>query len=341
MSCTPLAVLNTGVVSAVGLNAPATCAAIRAKISNRRETLFMDSAGEWIMACPAPLEEPWVGATKLSSMATMAIEECLCEVPRREWPAIPLLLCVAETSRPGRIEGLDDRLPRDIGEQLGIRWSAQSAVIAHGRASVGLALQRARALLYESGQPWVLIAGTDSLLTWPQLCAFEHSDRLLTSNNSNGFIPGEAAGALLIGRPTAEPRLMCTGIGFGVEKATIDSEEPLRADGLVEALRAALAEAGCALHELDFRITDLCGEQYYFKEAALALGRVMRERKEEFDIWHFAECTGEIGAAAGPIALAVADAACRKGYAPGTNILFHASNDGGERTAAILGYGIP
>jgi 3-oxoacyl-[acyl-carrier-protein] synthase-1 len=107
----------------------------------------------------------------------------------------------------------------------------------------------------------------------------------------------------------------------------------------VQAFRSALLEAGCGLHELDLRITDVSGEQYYFKEAALALGRVMRQRKEEFDIWHAAECTGEIGAAAGPVALALADAACHKAYAPGPNILFHASNDGGERTAAIFRYG--
>jgi 3-oxoacyl-[acyl-carrier-protein] synthase I len=339
MSALPLAVINTGVVSAVGLSALATCAAIRAKVTNSSETRFVDSAGEWITACRVPLEGPWAGATKLSTMAAMAIEECLRDVPRRERPQIPLLLCVAERSRPGRLPGLDDRLPRNIGEQLGVRWSDQSTVIALGRAGVGVALQQARRLVYESNSPFVIIAGADSLLTWPQLCFFEQNDRLLTASNSNGFIPGEAAGALLIGRPAQEPQLVCTGIGLGVEKATIGSGEPLRADGLVQALRAALAEADCALHELDLRITDVSGEQYYFKEAALALGRVMRQRKEEFDIWHAAECTGEIGAAAGPVALATADAACRKAYVPGHNILFHASSDGGERTAAILRYG--
>jgi 3-oxoacyl-[acyl-carrier-protein] synthase-1 len=339
MSAAPLAVLNTGVVSAVGLSAPAACAAIRAKITNPGETRFVDGDGEWIVGCTVPLEEPWSGATKLSTMGAMAIDECLSGVPRREWPAVPLLLCVAEPSRPGRVEGLEDRLARNIGEQLGIRWSDQSAVIAQGRASIGVALQQARKLVYESNLPFVLIAGVDSLLTWPQLCVFERNDRLLTAGNSNGFIPGEGAGAVLVGRPAEKPQLVCTGIGFGVEKATIDSQEPLRADGLVQALRAALAEAECGLHDLDVRITDVSGEQYYFKEAALALGRVMRQRKEEFDIWHAAECTGEIGAAAGPVALAVADAACRKAYAPGPNILFHAGNDYGERTAAIFSYG--
>ncbi len=100
--------------------------------------------------------------------------------------------------------------------------------------------------------------------------------------------------------------------------AHIDSGEPLRADGLTTAINGALTDAGCQMHDLDFRITDVSGEQYYFKEAALALSRILRQRKEEFDIWHPAECIGEAGAAAGIAVLADANAACRKAYAAGS-----------------------
>jgi 3-oxoacyl-[acyl-carrier-protein] synthase-1 len=93
------------------------------------------------------------------------------------------------------------------------------------------------------------------------------------------------------------------------------------------------------MHELDFRIADLSGEQYYFKEAALALSRTLRARKDTFDIWHPAECIGETGAVAGLVAFAVASAACRKGYAPGPNILCHAANDAGQRVAVIVRFG--
>ena len=90
------------------------------------------------------------------------------------------------------------------------------------------------------------------------------------------------------------------------------------------------------MHDLDFRITDLSGEQYYFKEAALALGRILRQHKEEFDIWHPAECIGESGAAAGIAVLAVANAACRNAYCAGPNILTHVANDAGQRAATVL-----
>jgi 3-oxoacyl-[acyl-carrier-protein] synthase-1 len=173
------------------------------------------------------------------------------------------------------------------------------------------------------------------------LSAFEERERLLTSQHSDGFIPGEAAAAVLVEplrRDSSQPRLICSGIGFGVEKATEDSGLPLRADGLVAAIKAALADAGCDMGDLDYRITDISGGQYGFKEASLALNRILRKRKEEFDILHPADCVGEVGAASGPVVLAVTLTAMNNGYAPGLNALCHFGNEEGKRAAAVLNY---
>ena len=89
-------------------------------------------------------------------------------------------------------------------------------------------------------------------------------------------------------------------------------------------------------HEMDFRVTDNSGELYYFKEAALALSRTLKKRKEEFDIWHPAECTGEIGAASGVVVITTVRIACLKGYAKGPNVLAHWANDDGQRAALAL-----
>jgi 3-oxoacyl-[acyl-carrier-protein] synthase I len=339
MSAQPIAIKSTGLVTSVGLSAPASCSAIRAKISNPTETRFMGSDGEWIMAHQVPLEQPWRGRAKLAKMAAMAIAECLDQVPTESWPSIPLLLCVAEPERPGRLDGLEDQLLLEVEQELAVKFAPESGVIPRGRISAIRALAEARRFLYAGNAPQVLIAATDSLLTWPTLSVYERDDRLLTPSNSNGFMPGEAGGALLVGRPERGSELLCTGIGFGVEKAHIDSGEPLRADGLATAIKGALTDAGCALHDLDYRITDISGEQYYFKEAALALSRILRSRKEEFDIWHPAECVGEIGAAAGIAVLSVALAAGRKAYSLGPLILSHGANDSGRRSAAILHFG--
>jgi 3-oxoacyl-[acyl-carrier-protein] synthase-1 len=112
----------------------------------------------------------------------------------------------------------------------------------------------------------------------------------------------------------------------------------LRADGLVQAIRMALDEAGYELGATDFRITDISGEQYSFKEASIALTRVLRQRKEEYDIWHPADCIGEIGAAIGPSILCVLYMAMQKAYSPGNTALVHLSNEDGKRAAMIFEY---
>jgi len=334
----PVSVIASGMVTAVGLNAPSSCAAIRCAIDNFSETRFMDSGGEWIIGSQVPLEQPWRGLPKLVHMAVPAIQECLAHIGNARPEMIPLLLCVAEKERPGRLAGLDDQLFHDIEAQLGAHFHQHSGVIARGRVAGALALAEARRLIYEEHVPFCIIAGADSFLVAATLASYEKADRLLTSQNSNGFIPGEAGAAVLIGPPgrSNDPELLCLGLGMGEERATIDSEVPLRADGLVAAFRAAFAEAGRTIDDLDYRVTDSNGEQYWFKEAALAMTRTLRARKERFQIWHPADCIGETGAAVGPCTLGVALAAARKRYSPGPGVLCHFSGDDGERFALVL-----
>ena len=334
----PVSILASGMVTSVGLNAPSTCAAIRCAIDNFSETRFMDNGGEWIIGAQVPLEQPWRGLPKLVHMAAPAIRECLAHVGSAKPEMIPLLLCVAEKERPGRLAGLDDQLFHDIEAELGVHFHQSSGVIARGRVAGALALAEVRRLIYEQRIPFCIIAGADSYLVAATLDAYQKADRLLTSQNSNGFIPGEAGTAVLVGPPgrTREPELLCIGVGVGQEKATIDSEEPYRADGLVQAFQSAFSDSGRTFADVDYRITDSNGEQFWFKEAALAVTRTLREHKDLFEIWHPADCIGETGAAAAPCIFGVGLVATRKRYAPGRGVMCHFSADDGERLAMIL-----
>jgi 3-oxoacyl-[acyl-carrier-protein] synthase-1 len=331
----PIAIIAAGMVTDVGLDAPSSCAAIRCAIDNFSETRFMDKGGEWIMGSQVPLEQPWRGLPKLVQMVVPAIRECLAHAGNVRPEIVPLLLCVAEKERPGRLEGLDDQLFSEVQNELGVRFHPRSAVIPRGRVAGGLAMLQARRLIHEERLPFCVIAGVDSYLIASTLAAYEEKNRLLTSQNSNGFIPGEAGAAVLVG-PQTTSDLLCLGIGTGEEHATIGSEEPLRAEGIVKAIKAALADAGRTMADVDYRITDSNGEQYWFKEAALAVTRILRVRKEEFEIWHPADCIGEVGAAIGPCALAVAQTASRKAYAPGFHPLCHFSGETSERLSLVL-----
>ena len=334
----PLAIVGTGMVTGVGLTAPASCAAIRCAIDNFQETRFMDSGGEWLLGCEVPLEKPWRGRTKLLKMAVLAINECLEGNNEINPEVTPLILCLSEHERRGRVIDDDTQFFFDLQNELGVRFHEKSCVVTGGHTAVAEALKRARGLFQELNVNHILIAATDSLLVWPTLAHYEEHERLLTSDNSNGFIPGEAGAALVIepGIAKSQHQLLCHGLGFGLEKAHVYSEEPLRADGLVTAIKASLDDAGCGERVLDFKITDISGEQYGFKEASLAFSRIDRTKRKEFDIWHPADCVGDVGTVSGLVMVAVLKAACEKGYAKGDHILAHLSDDDGNRASMIF-----
>lgn len=333
----PVAVRSVGLVTAAGFTAPATCAAVRAKVGNPTETRFTDKEGEPILAHQVLLPRSLTGVSRLIRMARLSIEECLEGRPREQWSQLPLLLCLAEPNRPGRFPGLDDSLLATLQRDLRVTFAADSAVIAAGRVSVAVALRHARKLVYEGLHAEVLIVCADTLIRADTLGSYDEEDRLLTPANSNGFMPGEGGGALLVGRPTGRRELVCAGLGFATERAHIGSDLPLRAEGLTQAHKAALAEAGCRLEDVKFRVSDLAGEHYYFKEAALAWGRLWRAHLDDPDIWHPAETTGAVGAALAGVCVAVAHAAFVGGYAPGEAVLLHFGDDAGQR-ASVVGY---
>ncbi|MDX1655673.1 MAG: beta-ketoacyl synthase N-terminal-like domain-containing protein, partial [Candidatus Competibacteraceae bacterium] len=242
MSRRPLVIAASGMVTGVGLNAPASCAAIRCGLNNFQETRFMDRGGEWIIGSGVPLEQPWRGPVKLVKMLATALKECLSRAPEFQARDLPLLLCLAQEDRPGRPTGLGNEVYFGVATELGQAFHSESTILPHGRVAGAVALDQARRLIQEKRFPAALVAGVDSLLNATALADYEERERLLTSRNSNGFIPGEGAAALLVRPPrTGEGiTLQVLGMGFAREAATIDSEQPLRADGLVAAYRAAL-----------------------------------------------------------------------------------------------------
>jgi len=264
----------------------------------------------------------------------MAIEDCIASASPVDWSRLPVLLCVAEKDRPGRMAGIDDRLLTGIADELGIALGGPSTLIRHGRIGIAVALMHSRDLIYRHGIDRVLIVATDSLVTRRTIAHHERRDRLLRPSNSNGFVPGEGASAFLIGKPSGQRELVCTGIGLGIESAHIDSGQPLRGDGLVQAHKAALAECGRSMDDIDCRVTDLSGEHYYFREAHFAFGRLRRSAGDP-QLWHPAECIGMSGAALGGACLAVARASIERGYAPGDTLLLHFSEDDGRRASIV------
>jgi 3-oxoacyl-[acyl-carrier-protein] synthase-1 len=331
-----LDILSAGMVTAVGLDAPSSCAAMRAGLDGFRETGFRVAGGEFLVGAGVPLPKPWIGERRLAHLAAGAIVEAFEAVPDAVGQTA-LILCLAEEERAGRPVPDAATFLRRIGEIVETRPSGRSRLVAHGRPSGHVALAQARQMLAAREARYVMICGVDSYLTTGSVAAYLGGDRLLAPGAADGFIPGEAAAAILCG-PPGSGRLRLEGLGLSREVARIRNPEdlPLRGDGMAAAYRAALGEAGLGLHDVAYRISDLIGEKYWFKQTALAMLRVMRKRREFQDLWSPAESIGNVGAAVVPIMAGLALTADRKGYAPGDTILIEASSDSGACAAAVF-----
>ena len=337
----PLAVIACGMVTALGFNAPATLAALRAGVSGVGATPWPDiETGEPLRGARVRLPHWWEGVGKLADLVAPAIHECLQTEVQDSITDIPLLIGVAGRNRPGRVEGLDENLLDEIYARLDLPRHKDSQLFPFDEAGCFQALLAAQNLLNHSNANYVVVAGVDSFLNSATLNGYMENRRLVTATNSNGFFPSEAGTAALIGNYSARhaDALCIYGLGLQQEIATINSTEPLQAKGLTQAIKQALDGAGVSLKDIAYRITDLTGEHYKFKEAAFAAARLNSvERKTPLDLWHPIEYLGAIGAAVLPCLLGQTMHAAQKGYASGPLALCHIGTDDGIRAAMVLG----
>jgi 3-oxoacyl-[acyl-carrier-protein] synthase-1 len=105
---------------------------------------------------------------------------------------------------------------------------------------------------------------------------------------------------------------------------------------MTAAYKAALDAANVDLAHIEYRIGDLVGEHYFFKQSTLASLRLERGRTAFQDFWSPGENLGNVGAAVVPVMIGMALVAAVKGYAPGSPVLIEASGDDGACGAAVL-----
>ncbi|RWP00948.1 MAG: 3-oxoacyl-ACP synthase [Mesorhizobium sp.] len=332
-----LDIVSSGMVTAVGLDALSSCAAMRARLDGFQETRFVAPGDEWLIGAPVPMPRNWIGEKRLAHMAAAAIVEASEAAPEARGNAA-LILCLAEESRPGRLAPDAQRLAARIAEVIGFASPHGVRIVAHGRPSGHVALDQARRLLADGTCPYVMICGVDSYLTSGTITRYLAGRRLQTPDNPEGFIPGEGAAAVLCARPGAGAPLRLFGLGLAREFAHIHNTKnlPFRADGMTSAYKSAFAEAGCRHSDIVLKIGDLPGESYWFKQTALAMLRTQREATDVQPIWAIAASLGNVGAAVVPLMLGWALDAGRKGYGPKGLVLVEASADDGASAALVV-----
>lgn len=340
-----IAVKASGLVTSVGFNAASSFAAMRAGIRSVKETNLWDpESGQYLSAGRVMLPHWWIGVGKMADLVAPAIFECLNEADHVPLCDIPVLLGVASHEQPFRLEGLNENILEEIEYRIGSKLNQYSQVISNDHISVATGLEIAQKLIGDRKVRFCIIAAVDSLIRQDLKNYYLEKRRLLTENNSNGFCVGEAGSAILVTSSSSigDNKLEILGTGYAIENSTIESEEPVRAQGLTEAVRKAFTKADVTIQELDYRIADLNGEHYKAKEMTLAMGRFPRRPTSKlFDIWHPIEFIGDVGAAIGPILLGWALHAGQRDYGIGNNVLCTLGNDTGERVAIILKYTTP
>ena len=324
----------SGMATGIGLSAPATCAAIRCGLNRFIETRFSDGAGGWVVGSPIPWAEDWRNRTWWVETAACVIDECLQQV---DLPAssLVLVLGVPPAEVCGR-EDLTSLLRPEIEARLGATFHPASTTVP-GR-SAGISALAALIAAAPDDCAGIILCGIDQLVSTDRLDHLQERGLLRTSERSDGVIPGDAAAAALFVRSTPDggPRLHLLGIGTATEPAPRGSGRPAKAAGLTAAGRAAMNAAGVGKAEIDFWLVDVDGTHAGFREIALAKPRLLNTPRSRFDVWHTADCTGDIGAATVPLMLGHCATAMGKGYAPGTTALIHGAGDSDERVGLVV-----
>lgn len=336
----------SGMTTPLGISTVMTATAVKADISAYSLSDYYDQHFQpvKVAAIPPALFDgqdfdatDWTGSysRRLAFITTLAAEQVFASTS----PAVPIpfILAMPEpTTGQQQESGLGNHLAQHFPDWIN---PVLGRSIHSGRAAGMEALAFAFDYLYDQPSEFILIGGSDSYLDDLRLTTLDQADRLATPESSNGFVPAEASGFLLLTR-NPEHALVVNGHkialhppGIAEEPGHFFSNEPYRGDGLDQAFKMALANAPAQLIPRIY--SSMNGEHYWAKEYGVAYMRNRQYFSESVDIKHPADSYGDIGSATAPVLIALA-AQQLLATANDHAYLVYSSSDGPKRGAIIL-----
>ncbi len=343
----PLAVTGIGLVTAVGDTAEQSCASIRAQVSRAGAHAFYDAITAqpgWdedvplTVAAVADLDPFQPLPDRMRELALRALLQVAgpARLRRADLPRTALLLALPRPDAAVTGAGVEASVPGDLVRAAGLSGLAAVRTRSSGHTAVLEALGEAAALLEGGDVTKCLVVAADSYLSEERLRLLDESWRAKSERNVDGFVPGEAAAALVV-EPLERARArgadvaaVVTALATGIEPRGIVSDRQSSGAGLADALRGVLGEETAP----PWVLCDLNGEGYRAFEWGLMQTRLPRQLGTVARLTHPADCVGDVGAASGGVLLAVAAAAFRRGYAPARRAFLWTANDGDARAAA-------
>lgn len=332
----PLFVVAAGACTAIGMSLAATDSALRAGMDHFRDSDFADRSHTPVRVASLMDERLW-GKRRLAQWAALAMADCLRGAPADiDLAQVPVLLLAAERERPHSEDARYQAIYAELELRVGRRFHPLSRIATLGRTAIGPALQLASEWLRGGEVPMVLVVGVDSYLDAASINHGLAHRRLRVHAKSQGFVPGEAASAVLLSAQPANAVLAIRGVGVAYEPGRMNGSVPSRAQGLSEAMRQAITQSGLAPADFELRVSDQNGEAFYAREAAHALARLGSDGLPHLHTLTVADCVGEVGAALGPLMLGWLGRLLPRADAPGTCALAHIASDDGTRVALAL-----
>lgn len=343
----PLYILGAGAVTAAGLTAPQTCAAIRAGVTGFSMETLSDPFGaeQTVARIPANWRLKRDAGQWLVNLAARAIREAVQDAAQTgafptERTALFITPPESHRGHPAYQHVAPQALLEAILAACEMQFHLSSRAI-DGGAAAGLGLlAQASALLAQGTVDQVILAGVDSLVNPTDLSRLATANRLAGGGNSQGLIPGEAAAAVVLSpRAPGTPRPTCAilAVASAREENSVLSEGFSQGRAMLTALQEA-SRTGEVDGEpfVDFVISNSNGERYAAWESMITRARFYRSRRERTPAAMPAMSAGETGSAAAALALVVARDAFAHGYAPGRVAMAEIASDDGLRSAAMV-----
>lgn len=333
-------VAGIGMFTPVGFDAASTAAAVRAGVSGYLESDLLNKKIDPITLARIPEDALPSICEKLSltdgltarqvrllRILTPALNEVMEQYNMQE--SLPLFFACPE-ALPNRPAPSGDHFLEFIMTQTDSNLNKpMSRTFATGRAGGLQAINMAFKYFESTGNAFALVGGADTFIDLHWLRTLDNDDRIKADGVRDGFVPGEAAGFLLLANEQGmrilgrQNSVSLSPPGLATESGHRYSEEPYRGDGLAAAFRLAISQGeGSAIQTV---FASLNGENFGAKEFGVAQLRNKSAFVSDLKLEHPADCFGDIGAAFAPVMIGLAAIGMQNGYARGPSLVYCAA----------------
>jgi len=346
-----LYIAGMGMITPVGWNVPMTAAAVKAGISAYAASGYANQQGQAITMAGVPTsvffesdaqidEGVWYSELHdhIIKMAIIAIKEACAKQPIMR--PVPLILGMPEILPDVEHISATSLITNLVNNCQPWLRTQHCSTIAGGRAAGMEALESAFRVMDDVPGPFMLIGGSDSFRNYTRLRPLGAAGRLSVIGSADSFVPGEAAGFLLL---TRQPKLALVRNGHMIalhepgvadEPGHLYSDQPYRGDGLDQAFKKALAnQSEQSIHII---YSSMNGENHWAKESGVAYLRNKASFRDPVRVEHPADCFGDLGSATGAVLIALAAEHLFDDNDGATSHLVYSSSDSAKRGAVVV-----